>query len=118
MLECDSDVLWRAVAQENPAPPVSGGRSRTPWIVIAAIFAAGLIVGLILTGLNVAGAQTPSPSASAREKHFKGFGHGFGHHGFGGGIHGQFVVPKPGGGYPTVLTQIGTGQSVSGSSIS
>src|SRR5207245_10029091 len=76
------------------------------------------IAGLVLTSLKVAGAQTPSPSASAREKHFKGFGHGFGHHGFGGGgMHGEFVVPKPGGGYQTVLTQLGTVESVSSSSI-
>jgi hypothetical protein len=108
------------MSQGNPVPPASGGRSRAPWIVVTAIFAAGLIAGLILTSLNVAGAQTPSPSVSAKAngKHFKGFGHGFGHDGFkGGGIHGQFVVPKPGGGYQTVLTQVGTVQSVSGSSI-
>ena len=105
------------VSQGNPVPPANGGRSRAPWIVVAAIFVVGLIVGMILTG--AAGAQTPSPSASAKAhgKHFEGFGHGFGHGHFGGGIHGEFVVPKPGGGYQTVLTQIGTVQSVSGSSI-
>jgi hypothetical protein len=105
------------VSQGNPVPPASGGSLRAPWIVIAGIFIVGLIAGMILTG--AAGAQTPSPSANAKAngKHFKGFGRGFGHGRFGGGIHGQFVVPKPGGGYQTVLTQIGTVQSVSGSSI-
>jgi len=105
------------VRQGNPVPPASGGRSRAPWIVlVAGIFVVGLIVGMIVTG--AAGAQTPSPSASANGKHFKGFGHAFGHHGFEGGrIHGEFVVPKPGGGYQTVLTQIGTVQKVSSSSI-
>jgi hypothetical protein len=104
------------IEQGNPVPPATGGRSRAPWIVVAGIFVAGLVVGIIMTG--AAGAQTPSPSPSAHGKHFKGFGRGFGHgHGFGGGIHGEFVIPKPGGGYQTVLTQIGTVQSVSGSSI-
>src|SRR4029077_4894599 len=97
------------VNKGDEAPKVPGGRA--PWIVIAGIFVAGLIAGMILTG--AATAQTPSPSAGAKEngKHFKGFGHGFGHGRFGGGIHGEFVVPKPGGGYQTVLTQIGTVQS-------
>jgi hypothetical protein len=115
--ECHTDARSMDVSQGNPVPPASGGRARTSWIVVTAIFASGLIVGLILAGLHVAGAATPSPSASAHGKHFKDFGHGFGHHGFGGGIHGQYVVPKPGGGYQTVLTQIGTVESVSGSSI-
>jgi hypothetical protein len=101
------------VNKGDEAPKVPGGRA--PWIVIAGIFVAGLIAGMILTG--AATAQTPSPSAKANGKHFKGFGHGFGHGRFGGGIHGEFVVPEPGGGYQTVLTQIGTVQSVSGSSI-
>ena len=104
------------MSQGNPVPPVPGRRARAPWIVVAGIFVVGLIVGLILTG--AAGAQTPSPSPTARGRHFKGFGHGFGHGRFGGGsIHGQFTVPAPGGGYQTILTQIGTVQSVSGSSI-
>jgi len=102
-------------SQGNPVPPVSGRRARAPWIVVAGIFVVGLIVGLILTG--AAGAQTPSPSPTAHGRHFKGFGHGFGHGRFGGGIHGQFTVPAPGGGYQTILTQIGTVESVSGSSI-
>ena len=115
--ECHTDGSSMDVSQGNAVPPASGGRPRAPWIVVVAgIFVVGLIVGMILTG--AAGAQTPSPSPSAHGKHFKGFGHGFGHHGFeGGGIHGEFVIPKPGGGYQTVLTQIGTVQKVSSSSI-
>jgi hypothetical protein len=82
--------------QENPVPPASGGRARTPWIVVAGIFAAGLIAGLIVSTLNIAGAQTPSPSPGG--KLHSGFGHGFKHFGPGGGIHGQFTVPAPNGG--------------------
>ena len=101
--------------QTNPVPPSSGGRARTPWFVVAAIFAAGLIAGLIISNLNIAGAQTPSPSPNG--KLHRGFGHGLKHFGFGGGIHGQFTVPAPNGGYETILTQRGIVQSVSGSSI-
>ena len=86
------------------------------------VFAAGLVIGVTLAGLNVAGAQTsPSPSASAgtQAPKFGRFGHGFlGHGGFGfGGIHGEFTAPAPGGGYQTLATQIGTVTSVSSSSI-
>ena len=104
--------------QGSSVPLASGGRARTPWFVVAAIFAVGLIAGLIISNLNIAGAQTPSPSPSANGKLHRGFGHGFGHKGFGGGgIHGQFTVPAPNGGYQTILTQIGTVDSVSTSSI-
>src|SRR5579864_745044 len=99
--------------QGNPVPPASGGRARAPWLVVGGIFAAGLIAGLIISNLNIAGAQTPSPSPNG--KLHRGFG--FKHFGPGGGIHGQFTVPAPNGGYETVLTQIGTVQSVSSSSI-
>lgn len=104
--------------QGSSVPPSSGGRARTPWIVVAGIFVAGLIAGLVITNLSFAGAQTPSPSPSA--KLHRGLGHAFGHKGFGGfggGIHGQFTVPGPNGGYQTILTQIGTVDSVSASSI-
>jgi hypothetical protein len=102
--------------QGNPVPPASGGRTRTPWFVIAGIFAAGLIAGLIISNLNIAGAQTPSPSPNGTVH--RGFGHGFKHFGLGGGaLHGQFTVPAPNGGYQTILVQRGTVQSVSGSSI-
>ncbi|MGZ4121142.1 MAG: hypothetical protein ACXVQY_09310 [Actinomycetota bacterium] len=94
-------------------------RRRTPLGVIAAIFVSGLVVGMIVAGFHVAGAQTPSPSPSAPAgKQFRGLGRGFGHKGFGrGGIHGVFTVPAPGGGYETVSTQIGEVTSVGSSSI-
>jgi hypothetical protein len=98
-------------------PPQAAARARTPWIVIAGIFLAGLIAGMIVSNLHVAGAQTPSPSATAKGKFYRGFGHGFGHRFGFGGIHGQFTVPAPNGGYETILTQVGTVQSVSASSI-
>ncbi|HJT37421.1 MAG TPA: hypothetical protein VJ818_03260 [Actinomycetota bacterium] len=96
--------------------PATGARTRTPWFVVLAIFAVGLVAGLIISNLNIAGAQTPSPSPNTPGgKMFRGFGHrGFGP---GGGIHGQFTVPAPNGGYETILTQIGTVDSVSSSSI-
>ena len=106
------------LSQGNPVPPAPRGRARTPWFVVAGIFAAGLIAGLVLSQLNIAGAQTPSPSPSAKGK-LHGFGHGFGHKGlgFGGALHGQFTAPAPNGGFQTILVQRGTVQSVSGSSI-
>src|SRR5438270_1688009 len=103
--------------QGNPVPPASGGRARVSWIVVAGIFAAGLIAGLIISNLNIAGAQTPSPSPSAKGKLHGGFGHGFKHFGLGGALHGQFTAPAPNGGYETILVQRGTVDSVSGSSI-
>src|SRR5439155_5146164 len=104
------------VSQGNPVPPASGGRARAPWIVVAGIFAAGLIAGLIISNLNIAGAQTPSPSPNG--KVHRGFGHGFKHFGLGGdALHGQFTAPAPNGGYQTILVQRGTVQKVSDSSI-
>jgi len=103
--------------QGNPAPPSAGRRTRTPWFVVATIFAVGLIAGLIISNLNIAGAQTPSPSPGAHDKLHRGFGHGFKHFGFGGALHGQFTVPAPNGGFETILVQRGTVQSVSASSI-
>lgn len=104
------------ISTDTPPPPSS--RARAPLIVIAGIFIAGLMVGMIVTGFRVAGAQTPSRSPSAG-KQFRGFGHGFGHKfgRFGGGIHGMFTVPAPGGGYETVSMQIGQVTSVGNSSI-
>jgi hypothetical protein len=108
------------LSHPNPIPPASGGRARTPLAVVAGIFIAGLVVGMIIASLHIAGAQTPSPSAGANGKQFRGHGHeGFGHKGFGfsGGIHGQFTVPAPGGGYETLATQTGEVTSVGSSSI-
>ena len=101
--------------QGSSVPPSSGGRARTPWIVVAGIFVAGLIAGLVITNLSFAGAHTPSPSPNG--KLHRGFGHGFKHFGFGGALHGQFTAPAPNGGYQTILMQRGTVDSVSGSSI-
>lgn len=105
------------VSQGNPIPPAP--RARRPWFVVAAIFAAGLIAGLVLSQLNIAGAQTPSPSPSIKGKLHGGFGKGFGNKGFGfgGALHGQFTAPAPNGGVQTILVQRGTVESVSGSSI-
>jgi len=105
------------LSRGNPVPPAPRGGARTPWFVVAGIFAAGLIAGLVISQLNVAGAQTPSPSAKG--KLYRGFGHGFGHKGFGfgGALHGQFTAPAPNGGFQTILVQRGTVESVSGSSI-
>ena len=90
----------------------------------AVLFAGGLVIGVILAGLNVAGAQTsasPSPSAGSHAPafpRFGHFGHGFGHFGLGfGAIHGEFTVTAPGGGYETLATQRGTVTAVSSSSI-
>ncbi len=77
-----------------------------------------------------AASPSPSPTPLPRRVRFGGpppfafgFGPGFagGPFGFAGGpfgaIHGQFVVPKPGGGYQTVDTQRGSVTAVSATSI-
>lgn len=61
---------------------------------------------------------TPSPSARPAFSHQGrpgGFGFGFG--GPFGAVHGQFVVPKSGGGYQTIDTQRGSVTAVSATSI-
>ena len=61
---------------------------------------------------------TPSPSARSAFPHQGrpgGFGFGFG--GPFGAVHGQFVVPKSGGGYQTIDTQRGSVTAVSTNSI-
>jgi len=65
-------------------------------------------------------AATPSPSARPTFPHQgrpggSGFGFGFG--GAFGAVHGQFVVPKSGGGYQTIDTQRGSVTAVSATSI-
>ena len=65
-------------------------------------------------------AVTPSPSARSALPHQgrpggSGFGFGFG--GPFGAVHGQFVVPKSGGGYQTIDTQRGSVTAVSATSI-
>jgi hypothetical protein len=61
---------------------------------------------------------TPSPSARPAFPHQRrpgGFGFGFG--GPFGAVHGQFVVPRSGGGYQTIDTQRGSVTAVSATSI-
>jgi hypothetical protein len=66
---------------------------------------------------------TPSPSPSASPSapsNQPGPGKGLGHRGefgMGGALHGEFVVPKDGGGYQTVATQRGEVTAVSKDSI-
>ena len=63
---------------------------------------------------------TPSPSARPAFPHQGrpgGFGFGFGFGGPFGAVHGQFVVPKSGGGYQTIDTQRGAVTAVSATSI-
>src|SRR5437773_5466452 len=63
---------------------------------------------------------TPSPSARPALPHQGrpgGFGFGFGFGGPFGAVHGQFVVPKSGGGYQTIDTQRGSVTAVSATSI-
>ena len=106
-----------------PAPPqpVDHGSRRRRFGIGAAIFATGLVAGVIVASVTGAGAASPSPSSSASSNlPHKMFGHGFfGHDGFGfGAIHGQFTTPAPNGGYQTIDTQLGTVTAVSSSSIS
>ena len=72
------------------------------------------------TAASPAGGTVATPSASARsafphQGRPGGFGLGFG--GPFGAVHGQFVVPKSGGGYQTIDTQRGAVTAVSATSI-
>jgi hypothetical protein len=102
-----------------PAAPEVGRRRRFGAGAAAAVFAAGLIAGVILAGLNIAGAQTPTPTPSTpsvpnvQMRMFAHHGPGFGT----GGIHGEFTTRAPGGGYQTLASQVGEVTSVSASSI-
>ena len=63
---------------------------------------------------------TPSPSARPALPHQGrpgGFGFGMGFGGLFGAVHGQFVVPRSGGGYQTIDTQRGSVTAVSATSI-
>ena len=63
-------------------------------------------------------AATPSPSARPAFPHLgRPGGMGFGFGGVFGAVHGQFVVPKDGGGFQTVDTQRGSVTAVSATSI-
>lgn len=90
-----------------------------------ALLAAGGVVGAALTLGGGASAQTSTPNEStapgnpAPRDGILGKGRGGGRHvGHGGpGIHGEYVVPKAGGGYQTVTTQRGEVTAVSTTSI-
>ncbi|HEX8001101.1 MAG TPA: hypothetical protein VF519_00230 [Mycobacteriales bacterium] len=95
----------------------------------AGLVAAGLVGGVVLAGFASANAQsgqtpTPSPSGGTAQraplaKGGRPGGPG-GHHGRGGmgmGIHGEFVVPNPDGGYRTIATQKGEVTAVSATSL-
>jgi hypothetical protein len=66
-----------------------------------------------------AGTPSPNQKGGPDEKGGPGkaFGHGNGRFGLGGALHGEFVVPKEGGGYQTVATQRGQVTAVSKDSI-
>ncbi len=102
------------------------GRRLRAWIV-----ASGVAAGATLGGIGVASAQTdgsttttppaagtaPAPEAGVRGPGGPG-GPGGHHKGMGmGGIHGEFVTAKQGGGYQTIATQVGEVTAVSESSI-
>jgi hypothetical protein len=96
--------------------------------------AAAVVVTTVAGGVawaTTSADPTPSPSASPSAPPGKpstpgdkpgkgngnGFGHGNGRFGLGGAVHGEFVVPKDGGGYQTVATQRGQVTAVSKDSI-
>jgi hypothetical protein len=96
--------------------------------VVALVVGAGAGVALAVTGSSSpspsASSPSPSPAPTAPPGHafrpgFGGriFGPGAGAFGAFGAVHGQFVVPKPGGGYQTIDTQRGQVTAVSNSSI-
>ena len=119
--------------------PASGpGRSRfgNP-LILATVAITALAAGAGVAALATAGspslastsgrlAATPSPSPSVSRpgygtpgpghRFFGGFGGGVGP-GVAGALHGQFVVPRSGGGYQTEDTQRGSVTAVSTSSI-
>jgi hypothetical protein len=94
------------------------GRRLRAWLV-----ASGVAAGATLAGIGVAAAQTDGstttpPAATTAPAPGPG-GPGFKAHGGPGmgGIHGEFVTPKQGGGYQTLATQLGDVTAVSASSI-
>src|ERR1700733_2837996 len=134
---------WRrrpgTAGRKHPMTPASGpGRSRPGYpLMLAAVAITALAAGAGIAALATSGspslasssgqlAATPSPSPSAshpgygahgpRHRFFGGgFGAGFG--GVAGALHGEFVVPRSGGGYQTDDTQRGSVTAVSTSSI-
>src|SRR2546425_12625165 len=110
------------VQPEALPPPPSPPRTRRTVrsvAVFGGLFVAGLVLGVVLASLNMAGAQSGSPSPSGRTGTFPRIDHGpFGGEGFGPGgfgpgvLHGEFTSPAPGGGYQTLAVQSGTVTSV------
>lgn len=102
-------------------------RSHKLAAVVAGIFGAGLVAGVTIAGLSLAGAQTPDPSPSAtpnqeekaeRRPLGKLGGHGPGGFGGRGVLHGEFTTRGPNEGFQTLATQYGDVTAVSASSIS
>ena len=114
---------------------MDGFWKRLPVIAASAGLAAGLAIGVTaLAGAatthlaptaddppttqapSAATPAAPAPGAPGPGGHMFRGGHGFGF-GPGGGIHGEFTVPAPNGGYETLATQIGEVTAVSPTSI-
>jgi hypothetical protein len=133
---------WGPAGPGSAGPGAS--RSRRPLIIAGvAVVALGSGAGVALAATSGSGspasaravAASPSPSPPRPERPGKAFGRGhvrfggpgffrrpaigdaIGGPGFFGVVHGQVVVPKPGGGYQTVDIQQGTVTAVSGTSI-
>lgn len=116
-----------------PGAPAGSSRRRLgrPLVitaVVALVVGAGAGVAVAVTGSSSPSPSASSPSASPAPttppKHafrpgFGGrfFGPGAGAFGAFGAVHGQFVVPKQGGGYQTIDTQRGQVTAVSNSAI-
>ncbi|TCC47597.1 hypothetical protein E0H75_22790 [Kribbella capetownensis] len=88
---------------------------------VAAVAATTTAGGVAWAATNADPTPSPSPSASpSAPSNQPGPGKGLGHRGefgMGGALHGEFVVPKDGGGYQTVATQRGEVTAVSKDSI-
>jgi hypothetical protein len=87
-------------------------------VAVAALLAGAGVAMAATSGSPASGAAAPSPSARPASPHQGrpgGFGFAFG--GPFGAVHGQFVVPRSGGGYQTIDTQRGSVTAVSATSI-
>ena len=88
---------------------------------VAAVVATTTAGGVAWAATNADPTPSPSPSASpSAPPNQPGPGQGLRHRGefgMGGALHGEFVVPKDGGGYQTVATQRGEVTAVSKDSI-
>ncbi|MGZ4593674.1 MAG: hypothetical protein ACXV3C_07395 [Actinomycetes bacterium] len=125
----DSDVLSSSDAE---APRGRSRRGLVAGLMAAALVAAGA-TGVALAadkgspspsaaGTTVNGTESPGSTATRlpkdkQDRPGRRFGRGGGFGGPMGALHGEFVVPKQGGGYQTVLVQHGTVSVVSSTSI-